>query len=497
MTVLSGFIGDTYRTYTPVIQALETINWYPETDQSGQGRNGKVQAFVPTPGTDRVLAGTGVPARGSYFATNNVLYYVRGNQLLRCDPVWVNGRLDQLTPTVLGTLDSTIGPVSMVDNGIHLCLVDGARGYTVELSTNTFSQITDPDFPGSDFVVFLDGFFIFNRPGTGQIFVSELYGTDFDALDFVTAESSPDPVVALAVVNNYLWVFGTRTIQAYYRNPSTDIDAFPFATEPGSVLQTGTIAPFSVTQQENRLFWVGANERGAGVVYTNSGFGLERISTYAIDNIIQNWPDLSSITGFAYQQNGHLFYCISNTSSNETYVWDQSEGMWHRRAWRNPQTGQLNRHRPEVYSYAYGEHLTGDYATGEVYLYNLRRYVDRYAGEGTGDYIYRCRTSPDTEAEMLYNVIYHEFVLDAQVGQGLDGVGYGTNPQICLVWSDDGGYSWSDEYWRSLGRIGNYLTRVKWVQLGWGPKRVWRVFTTDPVAVTLLAAHYKASSTSI
>lgn len=63
-----------------------------------------------------------------------------------------------------------------------------------------------------------------------------------------------------------------------------------------------------------------------------------------------------------------------------------------------------------------------------------------------------------------------------------------TNPKVMLQWSDDGGFTWSNEYWRSAGRIGEYQTSVTFTRLGMSTDRVFRVTVVDPVKWILIDA---------
>ena len=82
---------------------------------------------------------------------------------------------------------------------------------------------------------------------------------------------------------------------------------------------------------------------------------------------------------------------------------------------------------------------------------------------------------------------------------GLDGVGQGVDPQVMLRWSDDGGHTWSNEHWKSMGRIGETGTRVFWRRLGMTLKlrdRVYEISGTDPVRITIVGAELHASATN-
>jgi hypothetical protein len=60
-----------------------------------------------------------------------------------------------------------------------------------------------------------------------------------------------------------------------------------------------------------------------------------------------------------------------------------------------------------------------------------------------------------------------------------------------LRWSDDGGHTWSNEHWASMGTIGSYGYRTFWRRLGMTEKirdRVYEVSGTDPVKIAIVGA---------
>lgn len=71
-------------------------------------------------------------------------------------------------------------------------------------------------------------------------------------------------------------------------------------------------------------------------------------------------------------------------------------------------------------------------------------------------------------------------------------------PQVMLRWSDDGGHTWSNEHWRSMGKTGEYGTRVIWRRLGMTVKlrdRVYEISGTDPVKIAIMGAELYATPT--
>jgi hypothetical protein len=54
------------------------------------------------------------------------------------------------------------------------------------------------------------------------------------------------------------------------------------------------------------------------------------------------------------------------------------------------------------------------------------------------------------------------------------------NPYVILQWSDDGGFTWSNEHWVAVGRVGEFRKRMKWNRLGRAKNRVFKITVSDP-----------------
>jgi hypothetical protein len=68
-----------------------------------------------------------------------------------------------------------------------------------------------------------------------------------------------------------------------------------------------------------------------------------------------------------------------------------------------------------------------------------------------------------------------------------------------LRWSDDGGHTWSNEHWASIGRVGEYGHRAFWRRLGMTLKlrdRVYEISGTDPVKIAIMGAELNISGTN-
>ena len=73
------------------------------------------------------------------------------------------------------------------------------------------------------------------------------------------------------------------------------------------------------------------------------------------------------------------------------------------------------------------------------------------------------------------------------------------DPRVMLRWSDNGGHTWSNEHWASMGKIGEYGKRVIWRRLGMTTKlrdRVYEISGSDPVKIAIMGAELTATPTS-
>jgi hypothetical protein len=494
--------------------------------------------------------GTG-PIRGLWAHQTNGsdFYVVSGQEVYKLTGLYA-------TPILLGTISGT-GPVSIADNGIQIFFACNPKSYIYNEVTNVFQQITDPDFPGAVTVTYLDNYFVFNEPDSQRIWVTSLLdGTQIDPLDFASAEGSPDGVVSIISDHRELWVFGSDSVEVWYDAGLAD---FPLTRIQGAFNEIGCAAPFSVAKLDNALFWLGTDARGQGIIYRANGYTGLRVSTHAIEWQIQQYGNISDAVAYTYQQDGHAFYVISFPTGNATWVYDVATQAWHQRAgWENE---EFTRHRSNCQCNFGGNIIVGDYENGNIYKFNLDVYAD-YDKEqkwlrswralppnvnnlkrtaqhslqldvetGVGLNLYPAYDSQDLATEDG-KIIVAEFVqgflvtesnieLTTEAGDEFESLatinwpepypnGYalatnaypaapGYDPQVMLRWSDDGGHTWSNEHWKSMGKLGNYGTRAIWRRLGMTVKlrdRVYEVSGTDPVKLAIIGAELEISPTN-
>lgn len=470
--------GGSYVYDSKSFDAQRCVNLYPVNSEVGTSKAPQT-ALIGTAGYSLFCNPFGSsPCRGAITidgSTNDGrTFFVFGNALYEI--------FEDATFISRGTLNTTSGNVDLANNGTQLCLVDGNNGYILTLATNVFAQITDPYFLGSETVVYLDGYFIFAEPNTNKYYISAVNdGLTGDPLDFALAEGSPTNIVSIKVVHQQGWLFKTDSVQMIYNSGLSD---FPFSNVQSTTIRYGCAAAFSVATTANTVFWLGTDKDGKGIVWMAEGYQPQRISTFAIEFAIQNYADISDAVGYTYQENGHYFYVLNFSSGNTTWVYDITTKLWHEKAYLNPASGLYERHRGQQHVFAFGKHLIGDYANGNIYEQSLNIYDDN------GDPKRWMRTCPHIIDGNLNYVYYSRLKLDMQVGTGLEsGNIEDTDPQVMLQFSNDGGYTWSSEFWRSSGKIGEYIKRVIWNRLGRARDRVFRISGSSKTKVFIIGAY--------
>jgi hypothetical protein len=453
------------------------VNLFPEIVPEA----GKEPAFLQrAPGLRQLVQLPTGPVRGLW-TYGDYAYAVSGNRFYQIDSNW--------SYTDKGLVAGS-DPVNMVDNGTQLFIAAGANGYIYNANTDVFAQITDPDFYGAVGVGFLDGYFVYNEPNSQKFWVTSLYdGTSVDPLDFASAEGSPDDLVTLIVDHREVWLFGQTSVEVWYNAGLPD---FPLARIQGAFNEIGCQAPYSVAKLDNALFWLGKDARGNGIVYRSKGYTGERVSTHAVEWQIQQYSTLADAVAYTYQQDGHAFYVLNFPTANTTWVFDVSTGVWHERAgWEN---NQFTRHLGQCQMNFANEIVIGDYVSGTLYAYDMNVYSEA----GLVQKWLRSWRALPTGQNDLKRTAQHSLQLDCESGVGIV-TGQGSDPQVMLRWSDDGGHTWSNEHWKSMGQTGHYGQRVIWRRLGMTQKlrdRVYEISGTDPVKIAIMGAELILSPTN-
>ncbi len=162
-----------------------------------------------------------------------------------------------------------------------------------------------------------------------------------------------------------------------------------------------------------------------------------------------------------------------------TWVYDLLTGAWVKWGkYSSPQTS-YGIWSPRVHCYAFGLHLIAERTTGGIFVMD-----DQYMTEIDGTTIRRMRITPALFSEnRQFPIRKMEVFLESGLGTIS---GQGSDPQITVGTSDDGGKTYLPDRKASAGKMGEYPRRVFWTRMGIPRNRVNRFVMTDPVPWRLI-----------
>jgi hypothetical protein len=466
------FVGGTHQARSLNASAQRSVNCFLELDNDNPRAP---VALYGTPGTTLQLTFPTGPVRGC-IKMGLFSFWVAGSSVYRVSKT--------LGVTKLGTITSNAGSVGMAANDSQVLIVDGFGGW---LATATgLAPITDVDFPiGVTKAGYVSSYFVVAGDGSGQFFWSETpnSGADWNGLDFASAEANPDRALSLNVDHLEVQIFGANTVERFTLTGDADL---PFQRSGNTFVEHGLAAADAVAKLDNTTYWLAQDERGGPMVMRLQGYTPQRVSDHALEKAIQGYAVVDDAFAYSYQIEGHSFYVLTFPTANATWFFDVESNRWFEWAWRHPATGALHRHRSSCHLFFSGQHLVGDFESGNVYALGLDTFTDN------GDPILRVRTT-QTMSEGNKRLFFGSLVVDMETGVGLV-TGQGEDPRLMLRYSNDGGHSWSNVKTATVGRIGEYGARAKFGPSGSGRNRVWEISMSDPVKFAVFGADVDAEA---
>jgi hypothetical protein len=386
---------------------------------------------------------------------------------------------------------TTIQSISFTANTITLNANATANetNDTFTLQIPAFGQILDPAFLGADRIAFIEGWLLFNQPGTRTFYTNAPvpYTLTFAGAFYALKDSSTDNLVTLMEDNREAWLIGERTSEVWFNAGGTN---FAFQRLPGVGPQVGCSAKHSIARVGNDLVWLGRiGEAGENVVIRTQQYAWQRVSTHAIEQIISSYSYIQDAIADCYEEQGHVIYQLTFPVADVTWcldmtVYDITQGKlgWFQRLSWNSSSGTYHRHAANCMVNFADILMAGDYQTGQIHQQSRSIYTD------AGNPLRAQRRTPHVwSRENRQRVFASSLQVEFTPGVGLQS-GQGSNPQIMMRWSNDGGFTWSNEYWVPIGLAGETKNRAIIRRLGHFRDRVWEVSYSDPTARDIIGA---------
>jgi len=447
------------------ISAQECTNFYPNIAQAPSLNQ---ETLFGTPGLEQVASASNFDnCRGAH-VMDGVPYFVIGGHLY--------SMADDYTLTQIGAITGAKSQrVSIADNGTQMLILvpslnpgSASTGYIYNHTTDTLSSITGSSFKANgqpQQVVFIDGYFCLTTDSKKFIVSALNDGTSYNSLDFGTAESDPDDIVAPIVFKNQLFIGGSQTIEAFQNIGGAD---FPFQ-RTGLFLSKGISSPFSIQAIEDTFVFVGAGATESPAIWALSGNSVVKISTTAIDKELSALTEdqVKGIYSWAYADKGAYF--VGFALPDTTLVYDAISKRWHER--KSLVNESLGAYRVNALIRAYNELWAGDFVDGRIGRVSQDIYTEY------GNNILRTIVTQPFQNNME-SFVLPELELTVESGVGNSDA---MDPKVGLERSTDGKL-WSDARYRSIGKTGEYNRRAIWNRNGRASRfELFRFSMSEPV----------------
>ena len=390
-----------------------------------------------------------------------------------------------------------------------------------------------------------------------------LDGTSIDPLDFASAEGSPDGLVAILIDHREAWLFGTNSVEVWYDSGAADfpltpvqgafnevgcIAAFSVAKLDNGIFWLGadargkgivyrangyTAQRVSTHAVEWQIQQYGNLSDAIAYTYQQDGHAFFVLifpsanTTWVYDVATSLWHERAAFINGAFTR--HRSNC-QMAFSNEIVIGDHELGNIYAfdldvfsdagaaqkwlRSWRALPTGENDLKRSAHHSLQLDAEtgaVDDSFATPVVIVDISVANEDLLAENG--DFLVWEYIDPPTNdviltesGDQLVQEDGGQLVIEFITAIGgkilieqSQATSTAKDPQVMLRWSDDGGHTWSNEHWRSMGLVGQWGRRVIWRRLGMTLKlrdRVYEVSGTDPIKIAIMGAELTASPTN-
>lgn len=442
----------------PILNGIYTDNdaefrsSYPRNMVPVPKQQGISQGYLrPADGLVKIGDGPGADRGGVNW--NGQLYRVMGSSLVMIE---ADG-----TPTVLGDVGSG-GQVTLDYSFDRLAICSSGKFYYWD--GKTITPVTDSDLGVVLDFVWVDGYFM-TTDGTSLVVTQLNDPTQVDPLKYGSAEADPDPVKGLVKIRNEVYAINRYTIEVFQ---NVGGDFFPFERVEGAQIMRGAVGTYAACDMQldtdiGVAFLGGARKEPPAVWFGLNG-GSVQLSTREIDIILQGYSESELALAVLETRVDKAHVWLYVHLPDQTLVYDAaSSKLAGEQVWFTLDSGVLDKvtYRARNFVWCYDQWNVGD-PTGTSFgktATDISSHYGSVVGWEFGTLI-------------VYNegrgALFHELELVCLSGR----VAFGANPTVWTSYTVDG-ETWSQERPRSVGKQGERVKRIVWLQQG--HMRNWRV----------------------
>ena len=417
---------------------------------------------------------------GNYALGNTVQFAESGGE--RAILLWVDGNdihgYNLKTGAQIDiTLPKRIDQENLYVQPTHIAVVDGTivindKGssfayYTIKFPLNTAKRnvfnIIDNEVQYKE-----DGITVDTKEVDSGIYC---FLDDYGVQKYFNGSTSSDKCVALTSVGPLLTMYGPSSVEFWQKGNAESYQSWQ-RTSYTMNKEQGLEAAYSLATVNHSQFCIGTGKANAKCVLMISGTNVQKVSPLWLDRILSD-NDVKSVKGWTYSKNNHSFYLFS--IADECYVYDVTARQWHIRSSRNFYTGKQKNYMPLFAAWWNNKIVTGSAESGHIYELDENYYYEDFDSENRLPLL-RMRQTPVITADYKPYIL-QELTAECNTGAMSE---YGRPAKALLQVSKDGGYTYGNVIEASCGRRGEYMVRLRWLNLGMNRQCVIRISYSEP-----------------
>jgi len=466
--------------------------------------------------------GTGVKVDGLYWwKKKGYLIAVSGGRIFKVTTS--GGAVVEITGDTLASGTRAI----FCEDGTRVFMANGGKIIHYNDAGTTIAM-ADADAPTAvSHVGFHDQYLICNNVGTGQMHYSDVGDPlSWNALSFITSESSPDDLIALNIAWREILLLGKESAEIYW-----DDGATPFSRLEGAYTERGLGAVYSLAFFDNTWYWLDQTRR-----FVRIDARTPQVMSTPFDKTIQGFSTIADALGDLCEIDGRTFYILSFPTADRTFVYDYALKHWYEWCWWSDKTASYYRWTGQCICYAkdWNKWFVGSRVDGKIYEMSTSVYTDdgeairtlrrtahvdhgtmvrkrsnsvflrlkRGTGfpagspsevTGTDANIYTCirdhTSSAATKPITGSNWAFYWELSGLTGGVWADATSYSAHiPYLIVRWKDNNKNEWGNEHQIDLGKVGDTEFVGSLKRLGIYRGRQWEFILSDAVPLVLVDA---------
>jgi hypothetical protein len=408
-----------------------------------------ISAGYLRPADGILQTGTGPGADRGGISWNGTLYRVMGAKLVTVSKTG--------SVTVLGDVGGS-APVTFDYSFDRLGIASG--GSLWYWNGTTLTRVTDTDLGTVNDMRWIAGYFM-TTDGANLVTTDLNDPASVNPLHYGSAESDPDPIMAVDELKNEAYAMGRYTIEVFQNVGGT---GFPFSRIEGAQVGKGIIGTHMYCGLGETFMFTGSGRGEAPAVYQMVPGNVVKISTREIDDILTGYTEavLSGCVMEARVEKNHQHVLIH--LPDQCLVYDAiASAVLKEDVWFTLTTSIVGKgaYRARGLVWCYDQWNVADPIDGKIGV--LTSEISSHYGQVNGW---------DFGTMVVYNegngAIFHELELICLTGR----IEPGDDPVIWTQYSLDG-LTWSMEKSTQAGRHGQRSKRICWRNQG--SMQHWRI----------------------